>query len=383
MAGRISIREFVFCLPGSRHFQTRPIADDLKAMPRNLAISEPHTKTSLADIARQLEVSISTVSRVLNGKPGISEEVRNRVNEALHSSAYRKRPKAAKRASSNTIAFLVSKDLFARINEGNDFYGRHLFAVQKAIVEAGYYPIFLTESQERDMTARLRCLTERKVQGVIAECWDREFLEALAKEVPTVLFNRISPRIDSVTTNMRLAARQQFEYLYQLGHRRIACFRVFVEGMWENIDYWQQYWALLREYGLCLPPVFSEPVSFGRHEDDLAANAFIKAILAKGATAILTYDNYIPALVRALAAHGIEVPTQMSLVGFNDFNGLWKGDVQQPNVKITTYRQDFVSLAKEAMQLLIARIKTPDRPPRLVQIGGELIIRTSAVPPQS
>lgn len=349
-------------------------------MPSSLKSEKlPRSRPSLADIAEQLGVSIATVSRVLNDKPGISEDVRRKVGEALQMHAYRRRTvqPGNSGAGLNTIAFVVSEHLFENINQGDDFYGRHLFAVQKAIANVGFYPLLLTDSQGKDASGRLRCVTEKRVQGIIAESWDFELLEETANEVPVVMFNRISDKIDSVSTNMRAAAQQQFMHLYELGHRSIACFRTFPkDGGWENVDYWQQYFTFARHNDLNLPSAFWEPVAFRTGEDDEAALEFVKRVAAEGATAIVTYDNYIPALMKALKKLQINAPSEMSLVGFNDFK-----EAASCGLELTTYRQDFGAIAREAMRLLIDRFENPGSCPRLVQVPGEFIIRGSTAPP--
>lgn len=336
-------------------------------------------------IAKELGVSIATISRALNGKPGVSDELRAKVEARLKQRAYhprRARKTAGKtRSRLHTVAFVVSDKHFEKITQGDDYYGRHLIAVQKAIIEAGLYPLLIGYNQDLNPDGMLRCVAEKRVQAIIGESWSGELADQIAKEVPVVLFNRIpaSPKVDIVTTDMHTAAQESLEHLYGLGHRCIALFRVSESQTgWEGICFWQQYFSFAKIHNLSMPASILEPIHFGIGGHWEAAREFVSRILAgsERPTAIMTYDNYAPAVIQALEERGVKVPEEMSLVGFNDL----KNFPELP-VPLTTYRQDFDALAKEAIRLILDRIGRPSFSGRLVKIPGELIIRKSSVPP--
>jgi len=342
-------------------------------------------RVSMESIAQELGVSVATISRALNGKPGISGELRAKVEERLKAHAYhprRSRP-VSERGSSrvHTVAFVVSDDLLTRITQGDDFYGRHLVAVQKAISDAGLYPLLIGYQQDLDENGMLRCVAEKRVQAIIGESWSPELAERIAKEVPVVLFNRTSSSaiVDTIATDIHAATQEQLEHLYDLGHRRFGAFRITPPACgWENTCFWQQYFSFHMERGLPLPPEWLEPVRFGQGEHEEAAVRYVERMLSRPQrpTALLTYDHYAEALIHALEAKGLSVPGEMSVVGFNDLK-----TTPDHIVPLTTYRQDFDKMAAEALRLVLDRQANRDVYPRLVRLAGRLIVRQSAVPP--
>ncbi len=341
----------------------------------------------MESIARELGVSVATVSRALNGKPGISDQLRARVEEELKLRSYHKRrsrekspAKAAPKSGSSrlhTVAFVVSDDLFEKIMLGNEYYGRHLIAVQKAISEAGLYPLLIGYNQDLNADGMLRCVAERRAQAIIGESWSPALTERIASEVPVVLFNRIATRgnVDTVSTDFHVALESQMQHLYDLGHRRIAHFRVTPPNhCWENTCFWQQYFTFHLERELPLDWEWMAPISFGVDGHREAARAFADTILSakRRPTAVVTYDLYAEALLAELSARGVKVPEEISLVGFSNL----KGSAELP-VPLTTYEQDFDLLAREALRLVIDRFERPDAPPRLVRLNGKMVVRQS------
>src|SRR5690606_9004208 len=102
---------------------------------------------SLMEISKEIGVSAATISRVMNGRPGISQKTRKVVLGALEARGFPSKvltqgasPLPAENA---TVAYAISSDLSARLEAGDAFYGRHLFAVQSACSTAGIYPLLL------------------------------------------------------------------------------------------------------------------------------------------------------------------------------------------------------------------------------------------------
>ena len=104
---------------------------------------------------------------------------------------------------------------------------------------------------------------------------------------------------------------------------------------------------------------------------------FLDRVLCPGIapTAILTYDMYAGELIRQLGERGLAVPRDVSLVGYDDDTH----GAPSP-LPLTTFRQDFETMAKVALSLLEARIKERNKPVQVVAVEGALIIRASTAP---
>ncbi len=336
------------------------------------------THPSLNVIAKEIGISPATISRVLNGKPGIAEATRKRVLDELDARGY---PKTAVRGGvqslrngSGTIAFAISSELRQQIEKGDPFYGRHLVSIQTACSEFGFYPILVDYEQDRTPNGSLRCVEEQRVFGIVASWIPPELVETLRERVGIVLLNKLAPvsRVDYVIPDIRQAVREQMTHLHELGHRSIACFRPFPAHGWQNNFIWAEFWIQIQKLELRQPPEFFLPISFPVNGEGPAIAAFLDRVLSipDRPTAILTSDSYAKTLLEELRQRGIRVPEEMSVVGFDDRVS-----------HLSTYQQNFNGMAREALRALIDRSVRPDLPGRVIEVEGKTIWRESVGPP--
>ncbi|HWL52070.1 MAG TPA: LacI family DNA-binding transcriptional regulator [Chthoniobacteraceae bacterium] len=332
---------------------------------------------SLNVIAKEIGVSPATISRVLNGKPGIAEATRRKVLDALDARGY---PKTAVRGGvqtlrngSGTIAFAISGELRQRLQSSEPFYTRHLLAVQTACAEFGFYPILIDYEQDKTPNGSLRCVEEQRVFGIVASWMPPELVETVREHVGIVLFNKLTPvsGVDYVIPDIRQAVREQMTHLYDLGHRSVACFRPFPGGGWQSNFIWAEYWLQVHKLEMHNPPEFFEPIRFSVHGERPAMTGFLDRVLSipNPPTAILTYDSYGKIFVGMLEERGLRVPEEISLVGFDD-----RVDF------LSTYQQNFNGMAREALRALVDRSARPDLPGRVIEVEGKTIWRESVAP---
>lgn len=338
---------------------------------------------SLNEIAREIGISAATISRVLNGRPGIAEKTRKEVLAELELRGY---PKKAVRGGfqtlrngSSTIAFAITGKIRELIESGDPFYGRHLMAIQTACSQMGYYPILVDYEHDATPDGGLRCVEEQRVHGVIAEHMPPALVEKLRQQVGVVLLNIVAPvsKVDYIIPDIRQAAREQVQHLYDIGHRSIACFRS-LPGGWQNHYYWSEFWWMSIRLGLQLPPEFFETIEFSLNEEGAAAAAFMDKVMksSKPPTAVVTGDAYTPVLFEECERRGLVVPRDMSIMGFDDRNNL------PSQLSLSTYRQNFEGMARESLRLLIDRCENPDLPSRTVEVEGKIVHRDSVAPPR-
>ncbi len=335
----------------------------------------------LSQIAREIGASTATISRVLNGKEGVSEKMRQEVLEALQRCGYPSKPLRGGyqtlRNRTNTIAFALSANIKQGIDDASLFYSRYMVAFQSACADAGFYPLLIDAAQDATSTGGLKCVDESKVFGVMTESLEPERMKRLKEQVPLVLYNLATDivGIDAVVPNVRRSVRSQLDILHGLGHRSIACFRVS-PGLWQDRNYWSEFQVYGQQLGLEQPPEFFEPIGFGAHGEVEAVKVFLDRVLAcsRPPTAIVTQDYYAYALMVECKARGLEVPHRMSLFGYDDG--------QYPSlVPLSTFRQDFYTMAREAVRILGDRVDHPELPGRVMAIDGQIIERASLAPP--
>ncbi len=340
---------------------------------------------SLNEIAREINISASTISRVLNGKPGIAEATRQTVLSALHERGYPKKPiqggVQTLRNGSSTIAFAITSKIRERIANGDPFYGRHLLALQTACAQKGYYPILVDYEQDTTPDGGLRCVDEHRVYGVVAEDMPEPMIEKLRSRIGIVLLNivRPIPQVDYVIPDVRQAAREQVQFLYDLGHRSIACFRPLPVGFggWQTHFYWSEFWWMHKKLQLDLPDEFFAPIQFSAHGEEVAAEEFMERVMSSSSppTAIVTSDNYAGIIMNQCKKRKLRIPKDISLMGYDDRRYL------SGAANLSTYRQNFEGMAREALRLLVDRCENLNLSGRIVEIEGTLIHRDTVAPP--
>lgn len=337
-------------------------------------------RPSLAEVARVTGVSTATVSRVLNSRPGIAEETREKVLEQLQAHGFPRHPvKGGMQTLKNgisTIAYATDSRMRTRFENGDSFYLRHLIAIQSACSAYGFYPLLVNCEEDLSSNGSLKCVEEGRVLGVVAENMPDKLIARLKEQVGVVLFNMITPvsGVDYIVPNVQQAAREQLIGLYNRGHRSIACFRP-LPATWQNQAYWSEFWGLGMKMGFYRPPEFFQPIVFPYDEDTKTVSEFLDRVLAVEypPTAIVSGDKDAVILYEELMRRGIRVPAEVSLVGFDD-----RRDSDLP-IPMSTFRQDFNAMACEALRALVDRCKDRQFPTRVIHVEGKTIFRESVI----
>jgi len=167
-------------------------------------------KRSIYDLADQVGVSASTVSRVLNGRRGIGEETRIMVLKAARASGFRPRMTAR----SLTVAVVIDRNQYAAFG---GFISSLLSHIVQTLTRHDVAVKLVTEHS-------LKRLRDRLVDGILALAWDDNTIAELRKmpKVPVVTINRIENDFSAVVTNHRSQGEQAVAYLNGHGHQRLA-----------------------------------------------------------------------------------------------------------------------------------------------------------------
>jgi LacI family transcriptional regulator len=323
------------------------------------------------DIARSAGVSQSTVSRVMNHDPRISEATRERVEAAMARLGYR--PNAAARTlitgRSHLLGLVVS-------NITNPFYPEMIESIVAAAAEHDYTVVLGNTQESEDLQlSLLDLLIEQQVDGAILTSPLRESAAAIARRgldrVPLVTVNRrmTGQRLDSVHLDNAGAGRLVAEHLVGLGHRRIG----FVGGLASastNADRLAGVRAALRERGC---PMRARDVVVGeftwRHGYDAATTALGAS---PRPTALICADDLIALGVMDVALDlGLRIPDDVAVVGFDDVPV-----AALRRIALTTVRQPVAEMGRRAVELLVDRITNgPDADPVEVVLPPSLVVR--------
>ncbi|MEU1650505.1 LacI family DNA-binding transcriptional regulator [Streptomyces pristinaespiralis] len=326
----------------------------------------------MKDVAARAGVGLKTVSRVVNGEPGVTPDTERRVQEAIESLGFRRNDSARVLRKGRTASIgLVLEDL------ADPFYGPLSRAVEEVARAHGALLIngSSAEDPEREQELAL-ALCARRVDGliVIPAGDDHRYLEPEMKAgVATVFVDRPPGRIeaDVVLSDSFGGARAGVAHLIAHGHRRIA-FIGDQPRIHTAVERLRGYRAAMEDAGLVIDDSW---VALGSTAPERVQEA-VKSVLAgpEPVTAIFAGNNRVTVTaVRVLAGHDQRV----ALVGFDDIE---LADL----LGITVIAQDAAALGRTAAERLFRRLDGVNDEPSQVALETVLVPRGSGeIPPPS
>jgi DNA-binding LacI/PurR family transcriptional regulator len=325
----------------------------------------------MADVARLAGVSHQTVSRVLNDHPNVRPPTRDKVLAAIRELAYR--PNAAART-------LVTRrtHTLGVISFDTMLYGpaSMLYGFERAAHDAYFVSVASLPALDRgSMLDAVERFLGQGIEGIIVIATQDTAVAALAHVPPEVPLVAVGcgtrAAVTSVAIDNMAGGAAATRYLLSLGHEtvyHVAGTSAHLDAQ-ERVDGWRQ---ALRDAGAPEPPVLSGDWSaasgyqLGR---ELADDPEVTAVFCGNDTMAL-------GVMRALAERGRRVPGDVSLVGFDDVPEA--GYYMPP---LTTVRQDFGEVGRQALSTLIDRMSGAIAPGWRVRVAPELIVRSSAAGP--
>ncbi|MFG2962659.1 LacI family DNA-binding transcriptional regulator [Streptomyces sp. NPDC048288] len=331
---------------------------------------------TMADVARSAGVSVATVSHVLNETRPVLPHTRQAVLDAIEELGYTPNTLARSLVTSRTRSIGLAVSAIS-----NPYFTEILQGVEAAALEKGYSLLIADPHDDPGHERKVvQLLHERRVDGmIVAPSADpRELLAYLGRHaVPTVLLDRVidgpvdgAPRFDQVCAENTEPTARLVTHLAGLGHRRIGLV-AGLPGLSTTGERIAGYRQGLAAAGL---PLDERLVVPGNSESDGAGEATATLLsLPVPPTALVTANNAMTiGALRALRARGLSVPDDIALCCFDDF--AW-ADLFSP--RLTAIAQPSREIGAEAVQVLLERLASPDRPARTVRLPCAFVHRTS------
>lgn len=330
----------------------------------------------MRDVAAVANVSIKTVSRVVNQEPGVSAEMAARVHDAIRLLGYQHNTTASslRRNDQRTLTIGLLLD---------DVANPFMSALHRAIEEVAHRHNTLVFAVSSDQEAAredqlIRAMATRRVDGLIivpnsAGAAGLQQFQRLRRPAICVDRPAVIPNVDNVLADNRAGARAAVRHLATHGHRRIA-FLGDRELIWTAAERHLGYVEALALEGLTLER------RLVRHNltSIAAAEQATLALLDSEAppTALFTGQNLITAgALRGLQQRGLQ--QRVALVGFDDF---LLADLLAPPISVVA--QNPAAMGKAAAERLFARLDDATLPPRQIVIPTQLLARGSGeIPP--
>jgi DNA-binding LacI/PurR family transcriptional regulator len=337
---------------------------------------QPRANATLDEVARAAGVSRATVSRVVNGSPKVSPDLRRTVERAIDRLGYV--PNRAARSlvtrRSESIAVVITEPATRLFSD--PFFPRVVRGVSSALAARDLQLVLLMPDDPLDEARSIRYLTGGHVDGVILVSLhgdDPIPQELAARRIPFVVVGR-PPRgaeVDHVDADNRGGARLATQHLLDAGRRRIATI-TGPRDMVAGIDRLAGYRDALTEAGLEIEPDLIASGDF-THEGGAAAMEHLLTTRPDLDAVFCASDLMAAAALGVLHGSGRQVPEDVAVVGYDD-----SPIAMTTRPPLTSIRQPVEEMGHELVDLLVGSIERRERVPRRVILATELIRRASS-----
>jgi LacI family transcriptional regulator len=339
------------------------------SFPRRL-VSKKKAPVTIHDIARDAGVSASTVSRVLTGSTPVAEQKREAVMKAVARLQYE--PNLLARGLARGLSHAVGV-LTQEIN--HEYHGDILMGIEVGLEGSGWHPVFASASVADEATQVQALVTSHRVDALVlvGGKMPEEQVLSFAEVVPVVVIGRLVRGLEErcIQVDNLDGALAATRHLITLGHRRIAHITGRIDHP-HSVARLEGYRRAFAEAGLDVDP---ELIVEGDFEEPSGYRA-VERLIERGLsfTAIFAASDLMALGARlALYRHGVAVPEQVSLIGFDDLRA---ATYSVP--PLTTVRQPRMAMGRAAAQALLHVLE--GKPLSLPAFQLEFVVRASTGP---
>lgn len=331
-------------------------------------------KVTLADIAKKVGVSNVAVSKALTGKPGVSEELREKIKKIAKDLGYQASASGRRSVKETTgnIGVIVPENYYGY---SISFYGQLYEKVVRALYDNQHYGILELLKKEDEIAGTIpKVMQDGKVDGLIfLGQMDENYVRKMISQtnVPVFFLDTYLPNLefDTVVSDGYYGSYKLTGYLIGQGHRKIA----YVGKIDATSSISDRYWGYrkaLRENKITFQK--SWEIS-DRDEKGVSYEQIIKKAGDVDAY-VCNCDFTAHLLIKNLEELGYRVPEDISVVGFDNFLPL---GMNMDTEMITTYAVDMDRMAEVCVKSLIRKIERQPYPEGLQIVSGNIVYKRS------
>ncbi|MGY3716181.1 LacI family DNA-binding transcriptional regulator [Sutcliffiella cohnii] len=332
---------------------------------------------TIYDIAKKTGYSISTVSKVLNNRSDVGEKTKKIINQAVEELGYF--PSSSARTLSTkkswTIGVVFVED--SGIGMEHPFFNAVIESFKKNAEKEGYDLLFASSKIGKESKQYLDHFMYRGVDGVVVVCSTLntpDIEKLMESDIPSVVIDLDTRGVSVVFSDNLHGSELAVDYLYSLGHRKIAHI-AGSEELYVGVQRLKGFTQAMEKHGIPVPKGYV--VDGGYFTYDGGKKAMEKLLKHKDRpTAVYVAGDLMAiAAIDAIKENGLNVPEDISVIGFDDIQM-----ARYITPALTTIRQDTKLIGKTAANVLIDQINNKKKQFMSVKIPVSLMERDSCRP---
>lgn len=330
---------------------------------------------TIKDVAKKANVSISTVSRVINSSKPVSEDIKKRVYKVIEELGYSPNPVARSLVMKKTKLIGVIVPDISRA-----FVGELLNAIED-IAKTYAYDIVLCNTYGETATEKryIDLLQAKQAEGIVyvTRQIDDVNRQLLSKSnIPIVLINLDGTAYDvlSVTVDQEQATYDMISYLLSIGHRKIGLIRSGDDSQSYGVQQRQGYQRALTEHGV----TYDESLVFDSNYNLEHVYQIVDDLIKRGVAPTALFaasDDMAISAINAVVDNGLNVPADISVCGAHNSK---IATLYRP--RLTTVKHPIYDMGAIAVRLMIKAINSQTPKDKLVVLPHEIIVRESTRP---
>ena len=330
---------------------------------------------SIRELANRVGLSMSSVSKALNGYPDVSEKTRRMVMQVAQDMNYvpNVHARALKSKRNYNLGVLFTDERQSGLT--HPFFSAVMEGFRKEAEKKGYDITFIGHRLGENGITYLEHCRSRELEGICIACIDfslDEVQELVEAEIPVVTIDRPFHNRGCVLADNAGGMRQLVEYMVQLGHRKIAYIHGDDGSMVSDIRV-NTFLSVMKEKGLPIPQGYLTACKYTNAESCYAAAERLLN-LPEPPECILGCDDFASNGVMALALErGLKVPGDLSVAGYDGIEMM-----RNYHPRLTTIDQNAVCIGQTAAELLIDQIE--GAPPETRTVPSILVPGETAGP---
>ena len=309
---------------------------------------------TIKDVSKKSGFSVTTVSKALNDYPDISAKTKKKILDLCDMMGYVPNLSARSLISKKSYTMGVIYEEKTGVGLQHPLFSRILKSFKDEVEKEGYDLLFLSKNIMKRNDSYLQHTKRKQIDGVLVLCAEYDsdkMYEIYQSELPQVVIDFDTPDTLTVTSNNYSGVEKAIDYLYSLGHRKIAHIcggrKTYVGG--QRIEQYEKslakYHIELREDFIVEGPEFSRQQGYNAMQKIIALDDRPTAVFCSS-------DTLAIGAIKAIQVAGLSVPEDFSIVGFD---GIELGQLITP--KLTTIKQDANQMGIIAAKNVLEMIK--------------------------